>query len=381
MSNVKNFFSEANFYTPFLGWVYFILAFPLYLIYGLYLDFGLLQSIVFYILITLSLFMSLILVFKDQNLISLLFIFFMGVNFIQIYFSDYSNISDLGYVIRTLGVFSGGFLFFKYMRDNKLSKIYYLFFYIFLYIFALSFDYKNGQYLSYSDSFVILSFLLISIFFKYNKFLIIIFLFSLFMLFLINSRSAILFFFFSFFFFLFYIKGIKNLIFLILTLFPPVVYFLLYISSNPDNFKDYRILVLLFDTSSDTSLNARLSVNNFGIEVFKKNPVFGDFGVYRVYLGDGLYAHNFISFLAEFGIFGVFFIFYFLFLFGLSMLILLKKKNKGYCSSECFLILCVFYSLMGVFLSKSYIWLFLYFTIGVVVSFLSNHFKRYQTVN
>ncbi|ENW85221.1 hypothetical protein F906_02748 [Acinetobacter pseudolwoffii] len=364
----------SNFNVNVFGYLFFILAYPFFVMSA-----GLSSNIIFnqlyyYFLTAFCVVISIIFFIKSRSLsvyffVSLIFMMF----FLSFFSKSYSYLDGIDF-LKFLGYFFAGYSFFKYLLlRERINKLIILFIYVVCLISAFNFDYNEGNYLYYSEGVVVFSFFIISIISKnsLSSYLcsILIFFLSLISLYYINSRSAIFFFSLSFLIFSFLFYGFRRSLFLITPLFSLVIAYLFYLNSTLDNYSENRLLRLLFDRDSDTSLSAREVVNQFGKETFVKNWFTGDFGIYRGVFGEGLYAHNFYSFLAEFGIIGILFLAYVIFIYFKAFLYIFKSNYQRF---EIFLLLCLIYTFLGILLSKSYVWLFLYFTVGITVSYL-NH--------
>ena len=372
--------NNINFDINILGYLFFILAYPFFA-----MSIGLSSNTTFnqfyYSFQTVfCIIISVIFFIKSRNLLVYFFVSLILMMFFLSCFSRFYSYLDGIYFLKFLGYFFAGYSFFKYFIFSKgNNKLIILFIYICCLFSTLNFNYNEGNYLYYSECIVVFSFFIISAISKNNLTSyvgsILIFFLSLTSLYFINSRSAILFFSLSFLFFSFLFYGFKRSLFLITPLFSLIIVYLFYLNSTLDNYSDHRLLRLLFDRESDTSLSARELVNQFGKETFMKNWFTGDFGLYRGVFGEGLYAHNFYSFLAEFGIIGLLFLVFVFFVFSIGFWNIFKSN---YQRIEIFLLLCLIYTLLGLILSKSYIWLFLYFTVGMTVSYL-NHKSSFSS--
>ena len=201
-------------------------------------------------------------------------------------------------------------------NSENISLRFHIFLFLLCLFSATLFDYSEGNYLYYSDSLVIYSFFILALLGNKNRFsflsALLVFILTSTCLYFVNSRSAILFFVASFVAYFFTVHGLKKSLLIMPPIFLSVFSFIFYINSTLDNYDGHRLLRLIFDRDTDTSLGAREVVNQFGKDTFYNNWFTGDFGLYRGIFGDGLYAHNYYSFLAEFGIIGVLMIFYIL---------------------------------------------------------------------
>lgn len=375
MLNILN----GNIRISYLAFLFFILAYPFYLV-SVGFNIGENFNLIYYSIITGLCFFFSSYIFFHKNIFSYIFIFLLLFSLFLTISSEYYNYLDLINFLRFLGYFSVGCLFFDVIKKNEFNKIFYIILFSICVSFTFFFDFSQGNYLYYADSIVALSFLIISIF-KDNKLIcLLVFLATIISLYFINSRSSIIFFFISFIIVFFYINGFKKTFIIISPLLISISSFLVYLNNNLDNYQGHRLLRLIFDRESDTSLSARLIVNEFGKETFLKNSFTGDFGAYRPIYGDGLYAHNFYSFLAEFGIIGLIFLFYIIAIFLFSIYFIFNNR-LSIRRENVFLLMCLIYSMLGLFLSKSYVWLFLYFTIGLAVSFVNCHFKNGSKVS
>lgn len=327
-------------------------------------------NIIFY---GISIFSILICLIK-KDLKVYFFFFIWSILLFLVSVSSYSNYIDYIDLYKFLCFLCCGYVFYKYISDfdyDNLKKyvLWYNLFHVIVLSLSLNFDPLGRGYLFYAEGIVLLSFIsvmlnkrsLINMFF---------FIFTIIVLYIVNSRSAIFFYIFVYFFSYYYLYGWKRSTLFSLPLIFGLIYSAIYINNSIDNYQEHRVLKIIFATEQDTSFNARLVVNEFGLKVFKENIITGDFGAYRPVFGEGMYAHNFVSYLAEFGIWGLILFGYciLIFLFILYRLFFVENKNKV----NYFVFSCIVYSLLGTLLTKSYIWVFLYFTMGLCLAHMYN---------
>lgn len=129
------------------------------------------------------------------------------------------------------------------------------------------------------------------------------------------------------------------------------------------NINEHRLARLAFDSSEDTSLNARSDMQSNAIDVMQKHPFLGDYKYYRRQGDEGAYAHNFISFPAELGMAG----WWILFVLLLPQIVGLIKLGRNLTNRHMLVDLLPFfiYSLVGIAAAKAYVWSFFYFATGL----------------
>ncbi|WP_032880114.1 O-antigen ligase family protein [Acinetobacter courvalinii] len=300
--------------------------------------------------------------FSDIYMFGLLggFVFF-------ILLSQNSLAVDYFFWFKTVGIFFTGMILFDYFKQRNDVSIKYVIAFLFLIMSLLVLKYSSdGNYLRLSDAFVITSLFLIS--YQKRFFLTLITIgISCYALYLIGSRAGLM---------------IYSLIAIILVyikfgfmrfsiFIPPVIYilvmFIIELNSTIVRYGDNRFLRLIFDSEEDTSLNVRKELNEFGYNTFLQNPIVGDFGLYRKVYGEGAYAHNYLSFLSDFGIWGVVFLLVLIWLY-IKFCILNFRDRTDY---NIFIFSTSTFGIIGVAVAKSYYWLIPFFALGLLYRAIS----------
>lgn len=133
-----------------------------------------------------------------------------------------------------------------------------------------------------------------------------------------------------------------------------------YVESLGLDINDNRFVRLVMFTENDTSLNARIEDDEYAREVFLKNPIAG--GGYKFYLaiGEGMYAHNALSVIYEFGLFGALFLLAVVLVLAISLVQSIHARTaSAVIAFSVFLALAAF--------SKVYFWWVYYFGMGFLV--------------
>lgn len=132
---------------------------------------------------------------------------------------------------------------------------------------------------------------------------------------------------------------------------------------------DNRFVRLFFHTEYDTSLNARLDDDEFGRDVFFANPFFG--GGYKFYMvnGEGMYAHNALSLVYEFGVFGVALVF------AIGVFVFKSIRCQRLGGNQVDLMFGLVALLFLAAFSKYYMWWGYFFIVGYLFSFCQNELR------
>lgn len=133
-----------------------------------------------------------------------------------------------------------------------------------------------------------------------------------------------------------------------------------YVESLGFEINDNRFVRLLLFTESDTSLNARIEDDDFSRDVFLANPLRG--GGYKFYVvnGEGTYAHNALSIIYEFGVFGMCFLLTAVVIIGRSLWRLLGTRHESIAIGfSVFFLLATF--------AKFYLWWGYFFLMGYLI--------------
>lgn len=292
-----------------------------------------------------------------------LFIFlFLGSFVFFIVLAQNAERMDYLYWAKTIGIFFTGLMMYDYFKQkNSLSfKYISLFLLIIMSIFTLMYT-PDGNYLRLSDAFVITSLFLIS----YQKRFFVTLLtvaISSFALYEIGSRAGVLIYTFIAIILIYVKYGFRRFSFFL----PPALYvlyqFVMSLNDSITNYNDNRLLRLLFSSDTDTSLNLRKTFNELGYQEFVNHPILGNFGYYRNIYGEGSYAHNYISYLAEFGIIGIAFL---ILLVGLYVVFVIQnfKLRTNY---NLFIFALSTFCIIGLASAKSYYWIAPFLALGLL---------------
>lgn len=351
-----------------LAFFAFLLIFPLdYIAYvsssviSFGFPIGFLGTVLSFILIGIF-FLNKKIKFTDIYMCGLLggFVFF-------ILLSQNSLAVDYLFWFKTVGIFFTGMILVDYFNQKNNTAIKYVIGFLFLVMSLLVLKYSpDGNYLRLSDAFVLTSLFLISYQKRFFLTLITIAI-SGYALYLIGSRAGLMIYSLIA-VILIYIKFgfIRFSIFI-----PPVIYalilFIIELNSTMVRYGDNRFLRLIFDSEEDTSLNVRKELNEFGYNTFLQNPILGDFGIYRRFYGEGAYAHNYLSFLSDFGIWGGVFLFILIW-FYIRFCILNFRVRTDY---NIFIFSTSTFGILGVAVAKSYYWLIPFFALGLLYRAIS----------
>jgi O-antigen ligase len=170
----------------------------------------------------------------------------------------------------------------------------------------------------------------------------------------------------------YYFIGISFGIILVVVLITPEVIF------------ESRFYRLIFTPNEDTSLIARKELFTNGFEVFKKQPIWGDYAYYR-FSCSGCYVHNFMSFLFEFGIIGLNLALVVILLTFRNLIITiknikLKKDSEEKYFYEIYLLFSI-YILFGVLFSKHWDYTSFFFLAGTSFFMLKHRLMGLKFVN
>ena len=300
--------------------------------------------------------------------------------------SSNSSWLDLYFWLRAVALFVSGYLVYKFFVEFNVKKYLPLFYFIFLVLLFISIAFEipdETNYLRVSGGALLLSLFILAI--EDSRFRVLIFIPLVFlMLYKFESRFSIISFFFAVLCYVFVISGrftrLSLLIFIPLSM---MVGYQIgnYYFQELDSIHAVRLLRLIYETENDTSLNARSELSSEALNIFTENPLLGEFKYYRSGGSGGGYAHNFLSYWAEFGLIGIFFTLFafFAFIFSfLKSLCLLKLKRPG--PRAAFLCSVVF--VLGFLFAKSYVWSYTYWFIGFSLGFISNSnlsgYRKYE---
>ncbi|EXA60631.1 O-antigen ligase like membrane family protein [Acinetobacter baumannii 1035119] len=299
---------------------------------------------------------------KDLRISDLNILVFLGSFSFFIALSQNAVRMDYLYWAKSIGMFFVGIMMYDYFKQK--NSIFYkhisILLLIIMSIFTLRYT-PDGNYLRLSDAFVITSLFLVS---YQKRFLVTILTvaISCFALYEIGSRAGVL---------------IYSLIAILLiyakygfwkfSIFvPPALYvlyqFIMNLNESITNYNDNRLFRLLFSSDTDTSLNLRKTFNELGYQEFLNHPVLGNFGYYRNIYGEGSYAHNYISYLAEFGIIGIAFL---ILVVGLYVVFVIQnfKIRTNY---NLFIFALSTFCIIGLASAKSYYWIVPFLALGLL---------------
>lgn len=135
-----------------------------------------------------------------------------------------------------------------------------------------------------------------------------------------------------------------------------------YVDSLGLEVNDNRIVRLFLYTDDDTSLNARIEDDVISRDAYLENPLIG--GGYKFYVvnGEGTYAHNALSMVYEFGVFGVLYL-----MVALWAVLIAVRKTWG--ESSAGFVLAVIMVLSMACFSKYYLWWGYFYYVGWLRSF------------
>lgn len=315
----------------------------------------------------------------DKNILLMYFLIFTF--FIIMIFSNNSYYMDYYDFLKFFSYLAAGFLFFLFLKDYDDDFYLYGFFYFLISISTFNFDPAILDYLYYADAYVLLSFLML--FFAKNIYsYIFIFIVSVVSLYFINSRSALFFFIGSFSLLMVYIYGLRKSFMILIPMFFVIYGIIFYLYENTD-IQGNRVLRIIFSSDDDTSFNERNIINEYAKQAFLNSPFVGAYGDYRGVFGYGKYAHNYFSFLSEYGFFGgIFLVAMYIYLLKSIFLIFYNKYLFRVIRGDfkMVLLICV-YALLGITFTKTYRWFFLYLSIGFSLSFLFFYYGKFYQLS
>ena len=354
-----------------LSFIFFLMIYPLdfisYMVssnFGFEFPVGFLGSV-----LSIFVFIFFYIFEKDRKfLISYFFlIFFLSCMFFLIWFSRNGNLIDYFYLLKIAGAFSCGLLILKFIEKSELDTIRNFLIIFWLVMFVLVFNFKLGEnYLRLSDSFALVGLFLLSLQNKI-RYQILLSILTLYCLYHLESRSALFLFLFTSVVLIFFKNKVSKSILLLIPIIVSFCYYIVDLNGRLLDYNDNRFLRLIFSSETDTSLNERDLLNDFGWRTFIDNKSFGDYGYYKYSLGEGSYAHNYISFLAEFGLLG----FLILFIYFVLLCLFIKKfvNNRNKNNIDYLALSFAFFGFLGIMISKSFHWIFFFFSFGIVVSY------------
>jgi hypothetical protein len=327
-------------------------------------------------------FISIPLIFFERNKALLFNLIFFCISFLVIFFvflSERSGLQDYYFWIRTIALFTAGYLFFFWLRnyrpkryfDKNLVLLSLLLIIMIAVPFTLATDDLN--YLRLSTGFLFSALLYYS-FIDSNKTKVALLPFVLYAMFLFESRFSIMAFVLLFMLvsYLETRKLYKLIIVILFLLFAFIFYWLGYYYFNSlENIHSNRLLRLIYATNQDTSLSSRSELLHNAYAVFLNNPFWGDYKYYRDLGQEGAYSHNFISFWAELGIVGII---YTLMIFILSIITAIKAKKLLPSNPPVarFVLYISILLVLGIVFAKSYVWSVIYYALGFCSAFLFN---------
>ena len=222
---------------------------------------------------------------------------------------------------------------------------------------------KDNSYLIYSDYFAILA--LVVAYMKRNSIWLIVYvLVSIVVIYTLNSRSAFVFL--TFVLLLFgYLMNNKFYKYSFFFLFVALVY-LVYLYIDLDMLQHMRMFSIFFgvDADVDGSAQARQHLMEINLKDIKNNWLIGNYGgQYEMFGLSGAYIHNVLSFWRQFGLFTFIGILGLLGILCMRAFLIVKNRDEnGY-----LLVLFTIYVVLGVMLSKSYVYPTLWFLFGFYV--------------
>lgn len=301
------------------------------------------------------------------------FLSFVMLTFIRVIFDYNADINDVLLVCTYFYSAFAGYLFGKSLQTFNYNLIFFVLFIVllistFYFTDFNSFSYlligKDMNYLRLADTFVFCSFGVIS--YCNSKLLIILsFLLSIISLFLITSRFAI--FCYIFFAFPVILYRFKKIGIMLLS----IVVFLIFLLNNNflinSIFSNSRIGSLIFNPTKDGSLLARVEQISLGMNAIRNNWFIGDFKGQLLHGSYGSYIHNIFSYWRQYGL-----IPFLLFLCILILTWVYYFFNVNYYkNNKSFLILtflCLIYVTTGVLFAKSFVYIKVYYSIGIALS-------------
>lgn len=314
------------------------------------------------------------------KLLLVFFLLFLAL-VIPVSVSSESGLGDYYFWARAAALFYAGF-FFGYWIWRGPAQVSFLFIcLLFLLLLFVShfFSLQDMNYLRLSNGALILSFLLLSVVRSKYLFLIVC-LISLVTLYNFESRFSLIAFSLSVFFLLF--LQLRSWLKLLYLFFVTIISFLLYwvgyyLTLDVNNIHNYRLLRLIYASDQDTSLNARSNLLSDATDVFLNNPLLGS---YRYYADSGVgdYAHNFMSFWSELGLFGIIFSSMVLAVSLLTLKLVTKLKLDSFGK---FLILINTCLILGVVFAKSYHWQMIYYFSGINIFYISRLYYVKEPLN
>lgn len=358
-----------------LSFIAFLLIFPLDYIsfvltylYNVHLPLGFFGHLITFLIIFI------LILGKKLSTSNILEFMVIAMFILPISISKNSQDQDYLLLLKMLGGFSIGIYLFNFLKVRKILIRNVSNLLVILMTILISIQPPIGNYLRLADAFVVTS--LFSLIYNRNFFTFVIINFiSIYSLYIIGSRSGLI----SYTILsliLFYLKygAVKFLFFIPLVIYKVIEFFLTYNQTIVD-YNQNRLFRLIFDTEDDTSLNLRKSLNKFGYKIFLQHPITGDFGYYRsIFRGEGFYAHNYISYLAEFGVIGILF----LLIFSIKYIIFFKGfyNQKVRKEHDLYIFCLTTLSVIGVISAKSFIWLIPFVALGLMQTSLDSKFKK-----
>lgn len=311
--------------------VFFILLYPVYVVYNTLLAYGIIPPIFggfyggfsfVYIFMMLPILFNITKSYNLNNYCVLIFMYVMYILFFSIinYFSvDGKEIEvATSQALEALLLLISALFLGYYLKLNDFLKTFLFLFLLFSLLFLIGYVLKTGEvmfyaktlatdvnvdnvstYQGYGRTFFIISLLMLALIKKIHNFVLIYFV-SLFILFVIGSRSELV---------AFALSGailtpikysfnFKYIFYYFLFIF----LFFIFIGFVFDNFSDNRSVQLL-DASDSSSWQSREALSDIALDQIKRNPILGYFGGHIIEGGSsGSYAHNILSVWANFGI-------------------------------------------------------------------------------
>lgn len=222
-------------------------------------------------------------------------------------------------------------------------------------------NFLDTNYLRFAESIFLISVFLM-VYLKNTTHKIILTILTLVLLFLSESRF-VLFSFIIISFVYFSLYSLKSLLLLYFLVFIVLGFVLIY---DYNLLADSRFARILFNTSQDTSLNARSELLEKGFSISEFYTISGRYAYFREEC-TGCYAHNFLSLWFEFGFIGVCFILYLLYSFFMGFSKLFKKFiiKRMINNFEMFYFLLSIHVLIGFIISKHWSYFTLFFVLGM----------------
>lgn len=325
--------------------------------------------------IFLAAFLSIVVFFEaglalTALLINFLFFVLFGILVLT---SKYGDFLGFYTFLRAFFVFCVGYYFGAFLVFEERTRFYRIFIALFfvLCLLVVFGSVKGLNYLRLADGFSLLAFLILARF-KSQVYIFSIGLVSIIVLYVMGARFSLLGFLLSA-SVLIWIRSsqVRRFFYPVVALIVgALVYYVGYFYFlSQEVIRENRFVRLVYASDDDGSFTERMSQFLLAKDAILSNVYFGEYKYYEAEGLVGAYAHNLVSYWAEFGVFG------FLYSLGLvffSTFILFLRTKIDRSWSFDFVVVVNVYFLSGLLLAKSYHWLVIYFIIGVNLFFIIN---------